>query len=221
MGRLSTLELRQPDPALAPPPRPGEDRLGALAVRRVEPLGDGRGWRITVQPLAPGIITVPAMDLGDGNPAPELRVTVPRSAAYGAPWMGVGGGDLDRLAALPFPWTWTLPLLAPAVLLAWFLSRRLKRGAAARRRRAARKAFIRHWPKAGDRPALDAAHATGRALLAAHFGPEALSWGPAALRARGLEPWAAWNRALDAARFSGADPALPPVGALLAALEGR
>ncbi|MDR3670516.1 MAG: hypothetical protein P4L36_06720, partial [Holophaga sp.] len=62
-------------------------------------------------------------------------------------------------------------------------------------------------------------HAAGRALLAAHFGPEALSWGPPAFQARGLEPWAAWSRSLDAARFAGARPAFPPLAALLGALE--
>jgi len=72
MGQLGTLELRQPDPALPPPPRPG-DQLGPLAVRAVEPLGDGRGWRITVQPLAPGQVVVPPMELGDGRSTPELR----------------------------------------------------------------------------------------------------------------------------------------------------
>ena len=221
LGRLSMLDLRQRDPALPPPPRPGEDRLGSLAVRGVEPLRDGRGWRLTVQPLAPGALVVPAMDLGDGNPTPELRITVARTVPYGAAWMGVGGGALDRLPALPFPWPWTLPALVPLAVLAWILARRVRSGAQARRRRAARKAFIRHWPGQPDRAALDAAHAAGRALLAAHFGPEALGWGPPALRARGLEPWAAWSHALDAGRFSGAVPALPPLAVLLAALEGR
>jgi len=48
LGRLSRLELRQEDPAQPPPPRPGEDRLGPLAVRAVAPLADGRGWSVTV-----------------------------------------------------------------------------------------------------------------------------------------------------------------------------
>ena len=220
LGRLSSLELRQDDPALPPPPRPGDERLGSLAVRGVEPLRDGRGWRITVQPLAPGTVLVPPMDLGDGRLTPELRVTVPRTVPYGAPWMGVGGGALDRLPPLPFPWPWTLAPLLPLAVLAWLLAARFRRGAPVRRRHAARRAFIHHWPPATlDRPALDAAHAAGRALLAAHFGPEALSWGPAAFRARGLEPWAAWSRDLDRARFAGETPALPALAALLAALE--
>jgi hypothetical protein len=222
LGRLSVLELRQEDPRLPPPPRPGEDRLGPLALRGVEPLRDGRGWRLTVQPLTPGTLVVPPTDLGDGLPTPELRLTVPRTVPYGAAWVGVGGGALDQLPPLAFPWPWTLPLLLPLAALAWFLARRFRRGAAARRRHAARRAFIRHWPPGPDRAALDAAHRAGRALLAAHFGPDALGWGPAALQARGLAPWAAWSRALDAARFAAAaeaDP--PPLATLLAALEDR
>jgi hypothetical protein len=220
LGRLYRLELRQDDPAQPPLPRPGDDRLGPLAVRGVEPLGDGRGWAVTVQPLAPGTFLVPPLDLGDGRLAPALRVTVPRTVPYGAAWVGVGGGELDRLPRLPFPWPWALPLLLLPAALAWLLVRRFRRGAPARRRHAARRAFIRHWPPdPADRAALDAAHAAGRALLAAHFGPEALSWGPAAFRTRGLEPWAAWSAALDTARFAGARSGLPALDALLGALE--
>jgi len=221
LGRLAALELRQEDPALPPPPRPGEERIGPLAVRGVEALRDGRGWRITVQPLAPGTVLVPPIDLGDGRPTPELRVTVPRSVPYGAPWMGVGGGALDRLPPLPFPWPWALAPLLPLAFLGWLLAARFRRAAPTRRRHAARRAFAHHWPPAApDRAALDAAHAAGRALLAAHFGPEALSWGPQAFRDRGLEPWAAWSRSLDQARFAGAHPAFPALAALLGALEG-
>jgi hypothetical protein len=221
LGQLGTLELRQPDPALAPPPRPG-DTLGPLAVRGVEALRDGRGWRITVQPLAPGLQVVPPLDLGDGRLTAELRLTVPRTVAYGAPWMGVGGGVLDRLPGLPFPWPWTMPLLLPVLLGAWLLGRRLRRAAPERRRRAALRSFARHWPpQARERAALDAAHAAGRTLLAAQFGPEALSWGPAACRERSLEPWAAWILSLDAARFGRDQPPFPPLGELLAALEPR
>jgi hypothetical protein len=220
LGRLARLELRQEDPAQAPPPRPGEDRLGPLLVRAVEPLADGRGWAVTVQPMAPGSFLVPPVDLGDGRLTPALAVTVPRTVPFGAAWMGVGGGQLDRLPPLPFPWPWTLPPLLLLAALAWLPARRYLRAAPARKRHAARRAFIQHWPPApSDRPALDAAHAAGRALLAAHFGAEALSWGPPAFQARGLEPWAAWSRSLDAARFAGARPAFPPLAALLGALE--
>lgn len=222
LGQLGTLELRQPDPGLPAPPRPGEDRLGVLAVRGVEPLADGRGWRITVQPMAPGIAVVPPLDLGTGRLAEELRITVPRTVPFGAPWMGVGGGGQDRLSALPCPWPWTLPLLLPLAAAGWFLVRRHALAAPARRRRAARRAFSRKWPPAGaGRAELDAAHAAGRALLAAHFGPEALGWGPEACLDLGLGPWAAWIRGLDDARFALSRPALPSLAALLAALEGR
>ena len=220
LGQLNSLELRQ-GPAQPPLPRPAEDRLGPLRVRAVEPLEDGSGWRLIVQPLAPGSFTVPPLALGDGRSAPPLPLTVPRTVAYGAPWMGFGGGPLDRLPHLGFPWAWTLPLLLPLAAGAWILGRRLRAGRPARKRSAAQRAFVRHWPPAGtDRASLDAAHAAGRALLAAHFGPEALSWGAAACSAHGLEAWAEWVAALDAARFGRPGP-LPPLPALLAALEGR
>ena len=219
LGRLSRLELRQDDPALPPLPRPQDIDSGPLAVRGVEPLGDGRGWRITVQPLAPGTFLLPPLDLGDGRLAPALRITVPRTVPFGAAWVGVGGGDLDRLPELPFPWPWAVAALLLLAAPAWLLVRRFRRAAPARRRHAARRAFIQRWPPAADRAALDAAHAAGRALLAAHFGPEALSWGRAAFQARGLEPWAAWSAVLDAARFAGKPPDFPPLDALLGALE--
>jgi len=222
VGRLGTLQLRQDDPAQPPPPRPGEERLGTLAVRGVEALRDGRGWRITVEPLAPGLTLVPPLDLGEGRSTPELRVLVPRTVPYGAPWLAVGGGAQDRLPPVPFPWAWTLVLLLPLGLLGWLAARGFRRGAPARQRRRARHAFSRHWPpQSGERAELDAAHAAGRTLLAAHFGPEALSWGPAALREHGLDPWAAWSSSLDSARFAGAAPAFPPLAALLAPLERR
>ena len=220
LGRLSRLELRQEDPAQPPPPRPGEDRLGPLMVRAVEPLADRRGWGLTVQPMAPGHFLVPPVDLGDGRMTPPLALTVPRTVPYGAAWMGVGGGDLDRLPPMPFPWPWALAPLLLLAALAWLPARRYLRAAPARKRRAARRAFTRNWPPtAFERAALDAGHAAGRALLAAHYGPEALSWGPPALAARGLEPWAAWSRGLDAARFAGARPEFPTLAALLGALE--
>jgi hypothetical protein len=215
VGRLGTLELRQDDPAQPPLPRPGEERLGSLAVRGVEPLRDGRGWRVTVEPLAPGATAVPALDLGDGRRVPELRVSVPRTVPYGAPWMAPAG------TPIPFPWAWTLTLLLPLALAAGLGLRAFRRGAPARARRRAGAAFRRHWPpRAPDRPALDAAHACGRSLLAAHFGPEALSWNATACRARGLEPWGTWIDGLDQARFAGAAPAWPALADLLAALEG-
>ncbi|MGA2081224.1 MAG: hypothetical protein ABSH53_11515 [Holophaga sp.] len=223
LGRLEILELRQEDPAQPPLPRPGEDKLGPLAVRAVEPLPDGRGWRLTVQPLAPGTYLVPPQDLGDGRSAPALRVTVPRTVPYGAAWMGVGGGGQDRLPPVPFPWPWALVLLLPLALLGWILVRRWRKGAPGRRRHAARRAFAHHWPPLdGGRGTLDAAHAAGRSLLAAHFGPEALSWDARTCRTRGLAPWAVWVGLMDAARFGAAGSAeWPPLTNLLSSLEGK
>jgi hypothetical protein len=225
LGSLGTLELRQDNPALPAPPRPGEDHLGPLALRGVEALADGRGWRLTVEPLAPGVAVVPPLDLGGGQIAPELRLPVPRTTAYGAAWMGVGGGDQDRLPPVPFPWPWALTLALPLAVCAWFGTWRWRRGMAGRRRRAARRQFIHHWPPAElDRAALDQAHAAGRALLAAHFGPEALAWGEPELRHHGLGPWAAWAGSLDAARFGQPDPQtkdFPTLAVLLAPLERR
>jgi hypothetical protein len=185
----------------------------------VEPLRDGRGWLVTVEPLAPGPTVVPGLDLGDGRRTPELRLTVPRTVPYGAPWMALGGGAQDRLPPLPFPWAWTLALLLPLALAGLLGVRAWRRGTPARARRRAGTAFGRHWPpREAERTVLDAAHASGRALLAAHFGPEALSWGAPACRARGLEPWAAWIEALDQARFGAGGSLFPPLAELLAAL---
>jgi hypothetical protein len=222
LGRLGVLELREEDPAQPTLPRPGEDRLGPLAVRGVEAMKDGRGWRITVQPLAPGTAVIPPLDLGDGRHAPELRLTIPRTVAYGTPWVGVGGGRQDLLPYLDFPWAWATVLVLPLAALGWFLARSSRRQAPARQRRAAQRLFASRWPPArGDRAALDAAHGAGRDLLAARFGDEARSWGPVAFQARGLEVWGEWVRSLDAARFALAEPPFPLLEALLAALEGR
>ena len=222
LGSLSTLDLVETDPKAPPLPRPSVDRLGPLAVRGVDPLKDGPGWRFTVQPMGPGLAVVPPMELGDGRITPELRLTVPRTVPFGAPWVGVGGGQEDRLPFVPFPWEWATLLLIPLAALAWAGRRHLRSSALGRRRRAARRAFTRHYPPARlDRSALDAAHRAGRELLAAHFGEEALGWGAAALQARGLDAWGTWVHSLDAARFSLAEPPFPPLVALLLALEGR
>ncbi|WP_306601484.1 hypothetical protein [Geothrix sp. 21YS21S-2] len=222
MGRLGTLELRDDDPAAPPLPRPGEERLGPLAVRGVDPLKDGRGWRITVQPLGPGLAVVRPIDLGDGRRTAELRITVPRTVPFGAPWVAVGGGREDLLPFVPFPWEWATLLLIPLAGAVWALRRHHLKGSAKRRRRAARRAFAHHYPpREPGRLGLDAAHATGRDLLAAHFGDDALGWGAEAMRARGLDAWATWVLSLDAARFARTEPPFPPVADLLHALEGK
>lgn len=221
-GALSVLELAEDDPAAPPLPRPGEERLGPLVVRGVDPLPDGRGWRLTVQPVEPGPAVIPAMDLGDGRAAPELRVTVPRTTPYGAPWMGLGGGREDLLDALPFPWWWALAALSPLLLPAWLLLRRWRRSAGKRRLRQLRRTFAQAWPPASKaREALDAAHGAGRTLLAARYGEEARAWGVAAFREQHLEAWAAWCASLDAARFGRTEPPFPPLKALLDEAEAR
>ncbi|BDU72211.1 hypothetical protein [Mesoterricola silvestris] len=222
MGSLGSLELRDDDPGAPPLPRPGEERLGPLAVRGVDPLKDGRGWRITVQPLGPGLAVIRPMDLGDGRRTPELRITVPRTVPFGAPWVAVGGGKEDILPFVPFPWEWATLLLIPLAGAAWALRRQRARGSAKRRRRAARRAFLHHYPpRTSGRLDLDAAHATGREFLASHRGEEALGWGADALRAQGLEVWATWVLSLDAARFARTEPPFPPAADLLHALEGK
>ncbi len=221
LGDLQVLELREADPALPALPRPTvEDRLGPLRLRSMEPLPDGRGWRFQVQALTPGPVLIPALDLGNGQRAPELRLDVPRTIPFGGPWMGFGGGNDDRLPFLPFPWAWaSLLLLPPLALLGWIL-RRWRQGSAGRRLRHAVHAFRRHWPPTTrDRAGLDAAHSLGRDLLAARFGETARTWGPVEFQARDLGPWDQWARSLDAARFGHTEPPFPAPEPLVTALR--
>lgn len=223
VGEMAMIELRETDSARPPLLRPPlDDRVGTLRIRGVEPSPDGRGWRIQVLPLGPGSTLIPAMDLGDGRRSPELRLTAPRTAPFGGPWMGLGGGPDDDLPPVPFPWAWASLGLVPLALLGAWGAHRWRRGGAARGRRHARRVFAHHWPPPSkERPVLDAAHAAGRALLAAHLGEEARSWGPGDFRARHLEPWDAWVLSLDAARFARAEPPFPPLEGLLAPLRTR
>jgi hypothetical protein len=223
LGELQVLELREEDPTRPAPPRPAiEDRLGPLRLRSMEPLPDGRGWHFQVQALEPGSAVIPALDLGNGQRSPELRLYVPRTIPYNGPWMGFGGGNLDRLPALPFPWAWgSLLLLPPLVLLGW-VSHRWRQGSASRRLRHAAQAFRRQWPPVDrERETLDAIHHLGRNLLAARFGEAARAWGPADFQARNLGPWDQWAKSLDAARFGWAEPPFPRTEPLVAALDGR
>ena len=220
-GELATLELREMDPAQPAIPRPVvEDRLGPFRLRAMEPLPDGRGWRFTVQALSPGTAVIPPLDLGDGRSAPELRLPVPRSVPFGAPWQGFGGGREDLLPEIPFPFAWASVLLLPLLLLAaWGIALWRKR----RGRRGyqhALRSFRQAWPpKSRERAQLDASHAKGRDLLAAGLGETARSWGPTELMEARLEPWAQWNRSLDAARFGRTQPPYPSLELLLNTLD--
>ena len=220
-GQLSVLELREEEPGAAPIPRPAtEDALGGMKLRALEPSADGRGWRFTVQPMAPGLAVVPPLDLGDGRRAPELRVTVLRTTAYGSPWVGYGGGKEDNLPQIPFPLAWASLLLTPLVGLAAFLVWRWRTRAGARAYAQAKTACLAAWPpKAKDRGTLDAAHGAGRALLAAAFGEPSLGWGAPDFKRLRLDAWAQWTASLDAARFARTEPPFPDAAALIAPLE--
>lgn len=221
-GQLARLDLIESDPALPAPPRPGDEKLGALLVRAVEPLSDGRGWRLTVQPLRPGAFRVPALDLGSGQRTPEFRVLVPRSTAFGAPWMGLGGGSDDLLPRTPFPWAWASLLLAPIFGLLFLFLRRWRRGAQHRRFHRAKLHFAQAWPPASRaREDLDQGHGAGRDLLALQFGDASRSWGAEALREKGFPTWATWVRSLDAARFGRSEPPFPAGADLVSELEAK
>ncbi|HJW44353.1 MAG TPA: hypothetical protein VJ463_07845 [Geothrix sp.] len=221
LGDLQVLELREEDPIRPAPPRPTvEDRLGSLRLRSMEPLPDGRGWRFQVQALEPGAAVIPPLDLGNGQRSPELRFQVPRTIPFGGPWVGFGGGNEDRLPAIPFPWAWASLLLLPPLGLAAWAVRRWQKGSGRRRLRHASHVFRHHWPPTNrERATLDAAHGLGRDLLAARFGETARAWGPAELQARNLRPWDQWVLSLDAARFGRTEPPFPAPEPLLAALQ--
>ena len=220
-GQLATLELREEDPSKPAIPRPVvEDKLGPLKLRALEPLADGRGWRFTVEPLAPGTAVIPPLDLGNGQSAPELRLPVPRTTPYQAPWRGYGGGREDELPEVPFPWVWACLLLLPFLALGAWLVAIWRRRRGKRAYHQAQRAFRHAWPpKAKDRARLDEVHAKGRDLLAAGLGEAARAWGATELLEARLEPWAQWNRSLDAARFGRTEPPFPPLEPLLQTLE--
>jgi len=104
LGEIVVIELRENDPTLPALPRPGEDKLGSLAIRSISPTENNRGWRLTVQALAPGLAVIPPIDLGGGRISPELKIQVVRTVPYGAPWMGFGGSSLDAPPRFRFPW---------------------------------------------------------------------------------------------------------------------
>ena len=217
MGQLSVLELRETDPTKPAPGRPAVDEtLGALPLRSLEPLADGRGWRFTVQPLKPGRLKVPVLDLGQGQQSPELVVQVPRTVAFGSDWKGVGGGPHDLPDDLPFPWGWTLLVLSPLGALGYWGFRRWRSGTPKRRLARMGHRFRTHWPPLDrKRTTLDEVHGLGRSLLEARFGNAGLAWGPRDLRVKGLHTWAQWVESLDAARFGRSQPPFPAIEALL------
>lgn len=218
-GELSVIEIREEDPLLPPLPRPDDEKLGPLELRGLAPTSDGRGWQLTVQPMVPGTALVPPVNFGDGRQSPELRVRVPRTVPFQAPWMGVGGGRGDVLPYIPFPWIWTTVLLLPVAWIGWWAWRRWSASAPGRARHHARSAFAHHWPpRAKDRATLDEAHQLGRDLLVAHFGEEARSWGTETFAARNLTVWATWVQSLDAARFGRQEPPFPALAELLGVL---
>ena len=220
-GQLSVLELREDDASAAPIPRPAvEDALGDLKLRAVEPSADGHGWKFTVQPMSPGLAVVPALDLGDGRRAPELRVPVLRTTAYGSPWVGYGGGKQDNLPEIPFPWAWASLLLLPLLALGGWIFARWRARGGVRAYAQARKAFLAAWPpKTKDRAALDAAHGAGRSLLASAFGEASLGWGSPDFRKQRLDAWSQWTASLDAARFGRTEPPFPDAASLLSPLD--
>ena len=223
LGELQMLELREEDPSNPALPRPTvEDRLGPLRLRSMEPLPDGRGWRFQVQALMPGPAVIPALDLGNGQRSPELRLQVPRTIPFGGPWVGYGGGNDDRLPAIPFPWAWASLLLVPPMALLTWLVQRWRKGSATRRLHHATHVFHRHWPPVDrERATLDTAHGLGRDLLAARFGEAARAWGTAEFQAHRLDPWDQWAKSLDAARFGRAEPPFPAPEPLVAALDAK
>lgn len=222
-GALVVLELREDDPAASPLPRPAVDQtLGPLRLRSVDPTSDGRGWKLTVQALAPGRQVVAPLDLGDGRRTPELKLTTERTAPFGGLWMAIGGGPTNELPDIPFPWAWASLVLVPLAGLAALVHRRWRAGAGARSHRRLRRRFAQAWPPpTGARADLDAAHALGRDLLAATCGEAARSWGAKELQAHHLAAWAAWTEALDRARFTGERPTFPAASELIAPLEKR
>lgn len=221
-GKLAVLELREDDPKQPRLPRPGEEKLGPLFLRGVEPLPDGRGWKLTVQALSTGMAVVPSMDLGDGRHTPELRINVPRTVPFEAPWMGFGGGREDELPEIPFPFAWASLLFLPFVLFGYFFIRRWRRNASKRLKKKAKAAFAKAWPPPSkSRDALDTAHSAGRDWLAKSIGDEARSWGPKEFRAKQLDAWASWVESLDAARFGRSTPPFPALTDLQRSLGGK
>jgi len=205
IGELVAIEIVETDPAQPPMPRPAEDRLGLFALRSALPIENGRGWRLTIQALRPGVVVVPPIDLGQGRLCPELKIQVVRTVPLGAPWMGLGGGDVDLPPTVGFPWGWAALGLLPLGLLIYFAVWLWRKTAPNRRFARARRGFAAVWPpRSMERGTIEKVNAKGRELLASAWGEEARSWGRREFLARQNAPWASWCGFMDKVRFGGA-----------------
>jgi hypothetical protein len=220
VGELVTIEVVDVDPASPPMPRPGEERLGPLALRSAVPIESGRGWRLVVQALRPGAAVVPSMDLGQGMVIPELKIQVARTVPYGAPWMGLGGGGDDAPPGVGFPWGWAVLPLLPLCLALSLAVRLWRAGIPGRRFARARRRFAAVWPPASlDRAEIDQAGMRGRDLMAGAWGEDARSWGGREFLEQNNAAWASWCSFMDHARFGGDVGDRPPPPALPELIE--
>jgi len=211
MGELTAIEIIETDSALPPMPRPCEEKLGPFALRSAAPIENGRGWRLTVQALRPGVAVVPPIDLGQGRLCPELKIRVMRTVPFGAPWMGLGGESNDAPPGIGFPWGWAAMGLLPLGLLLFLTVWLWRERTPDRRLARARRGFAAVWPpRSLERGEIDKANAMGRDLLASAWGEEARSWGRREFLEQKNAPWASWCSFMDHARFGGAAEAAPP-----------
>ena len=209
LGEIVVIELRESDLTLPALPRPGEDKLGPLVIRSISPAEDGRGWRLSVQAIAPGLALIPPIDLGNGRISPELKIQVTRTVPYGAPWMGFGGGNLDAPPYFRFPWEWALLCALPLAVLVRLIVWRWVSGSPKRRLKRAKRAFAALWPPTSpERGLTDQIHQAGMELIASAWGPDAKSWGQDEFTKRDIAPWASWRKFMDDARF-GDTPGMP------------
>ena len=210
-------EVASPSAPPLPAARPGPPGPSGPA-RRGAPAGRPR---LAHHGAAPG-----AGPRRDAGPGPGRRPHHSRAADRGAPhhalrrrpgWASAAAGR-TCLPDIPFPWAWATPPGHPRGR-SWSGSRAGATGppGAGRRRRAARRAFAPPLAAPGrDRAHLDAAHAAGRELLAAHFGEEALGLGPGGLPGPGPGRLGTWvRRAWTRPASPGTEPPSPPLLALL------
>ncbi|MDR1841483.1 MAG: hypothetical protein LBQ86_06120 [Holophagales bacterium] len=224
LGELVVIELWENDPTLPALPRPGEDKLGQLAIRSISPTENNRGWRLTLQALAPGLALIPPIDLGGGRISPELKIQVVRTVPYGAPWMGFGGGGVDAPPLFRFPWEWALLCAMPLAVLVYLIIWLWSKGSPKRRLKRAKRAFAVLWPPGSpERGMIDQIHKAGMELIAIAWGNDAKSWGEDEFTKRNIKPWAAWRNFIDNARFGDAskkpETAIPTLLELIKSLD--